>query len=615
MLQPTAAGGPPETLARPRLRYLLAIVLAGAALFSLDVLRARPGERTAFVVALAFASALVKFLLWAGAAVGMWHLVRRVPLDARPWHRTLGVHLAASLALLAAVTLLGYALQARLRLALLDALPASALDRLRDSWTGGPRLDLRASLAMALPWDLLTYWTILAGVAFSQWALRARERERRARALGGQVSRAHLHALETQLQPHFLFNALHTISALLARDRAAARAITRRLRGLLGRLFQADQGLARPLREEIALLRDYLAIQEARFGDRLQVALAIEPACQAALVPALLLQPLVENSVRHVAAQRTGPTRIRVAARRVGDELRLQVHDDGPGAPDGPPRGTGIGLTNTRERLRQLHGDRQRFAFTRAAPPWGGALVEVAVPFAPAERPGEPALPAGDAGKATAAAAPDRLWLVGWLLFAAAMLVLNLIWSSARYHVYGRAAGASWLEVLGTGSRGAAAHVVLFPLVYAANRRLLPPLRGLSGRLGLHAGLALALSFTKSALVRAFSGLVGAAPALSIVTLVGARIYSDVLHYALMAGLCHALERYRSSREQAQRAARLEAELEGRLRELRRRVEPEVLFAALDRLEALVEREPEQAERLIADLGDRLRQSLAGGSG
>jgi two-component system, LytTR family, sensor kinase len=615
MLDPTDGGGEPEAGGRPRLRYLLAIVVAGAALFSLDVLRARPDDRIAFVVALAFASALVKVLLWAGAGVAMWHLVRRVPLDGRPWQRTLGVHLAASLAVLAAVTLLGHVLQARLRLALLGALPASALDRLRDSWTGGPRLDLRASLAMALPWDLLTYWTILAGLAFWQGALRARERARRAHALGVQVNRAHLHALETQLQPHFLFNALHTISALLARDPTAARNITRRLRGLLGRLFQVDRRPVQPLRDELALLRDYLAIQEARFGDRLRVELAIEAGCEEALVPALLLQPLAENSVRHVAAHRAGPTRIRVAARREGDQLRLEVHDDGRDASDRPDRGTGIGLFNTRERLRQLHGEGQRFTFTPTAPPWGGALVQVAIPFDPAGQ-AKGRAPDADRPGTTAAAtavAPDRLWLLGWLLFGAAMLMLNLIWSSARYHVYGRAAGASWPEVLGQGSRGALAHVLLFPLVYAANRRLLPGLRTLSARLALHASLALALSFAKSALVRASTGLLGPAPVLSIVTLVGARIYSDVLHYALMAGLCHALERYRSARAQAARAARLEAELAGRLGDLRRRLEPEVLFDGLDRLEALVEPAPEQAERLIADLGDRLRQSLAGG--
>jgi two-component system, LytTR family, sensor kinase len=610
MIDPSDGRGEPEAGGRLRLRYLLAIVVAGAALFSLDVLRARPDDRIAFVVALAFASALVKFLLWAGAGVGMWHLVRRVPLDGRPWHRTLAVHLAASLAVVAAVTLLGYALQARLRLALLGALPASALDHLRDSWTGGPRLDLRASLAMALPWDLLTYWTVLAGLAFWQGAVRARERARRAHALGVQVSRAHLHALETQLQPHFLFNALHTISALLARDPGAARAITRRLRGLLGRLFQVDRRPVQPLREELALLRDYLAIQEARFGDRLRVELAIEAGCDEVLVPALLLQPLVENSVRHVAAQRAGPTRIRVAARREGDQLRLEVHDDGT-AGAGRSDGTGIGLANTRERLFQLHGEDQRFVFTPAAPPWGGALVQVAIPVGASghakgvDHPRKAGAPA--------AGGPDHLWLVGWLLFAVAMLVLNVIWSSARYQVYGRAAGASWAEVLGQGSRGAFAHVLLFPLVYAANRRLLPGLRTLSARLALHATLALALSFAKSALVRAAAGMTGPAPVLSIVTLVGARIYSDVLHYALMAGLCHALDRYRSARAQAARAARLEAELERQLGDLRRRLEPEVLFAGLDQLEALVEQAPEQAERLIADLGDRLRQSLAEG--
>jgi hypothetical protein len=202
-------------------------------------------------------------------------------------------------------------------------------------------------------------------------------------------------------------------------------------------------------------------------------------------------------------------------------------------------------------------------------------------------------------------------WLTGWALFFAAMLVLNLIWSAARYYVYARAMGHSFADVLATGSRGAAAHVLLFPLVYAANRRLLPRVERLSSRLGLHAILALGLSFAKSTLVRVFALLFGGpAPGLSIVTLVGVRIYSDVLHYALMAALCHALARYHAARAQAERAAALERELQTRVQALRGSLEPDQLFATLERLERLIESAPDEADRLIADLGDRLRAQL-----
>jgi two-component system, LytTR family, sensor kinase len=588
-----------------RARHLIAPLLVGAALFSLDVLRASPREHLGTVVLLSFTSALIKFLLWGAAGVLIWRLCRRVPL-ARA-----ATHLAAALGLSALVTLLSAGLQSGLRSSLLAVLPAGAPGRLLDSWTGH-RTELGASLVLGYPWDLLTYFAIFALVAFWQWALRARERERRALALAREVSRARLHALETQLHPHFLHNALNTISSLVERDPAAARAVTRGLRGLLRRLLAAETAPVQPLRDEIDFLRDYVSVQEARFGGGLRFELEVEPECAAALVPSLLLQPLVENAVRHVAAHRRGPTRIRVSARREREDLILEVHDDGPGATDGGAHaGSGIGLANTRQRLREIYGERQQFRFEPTAPPLGGALVRMVLPLQHAP----PVLPpAAEIGVAPASPLPSpagRLWLLGLLLFAGAMFVLNLIWSSARYLVYARPAGQSFTDVIAAGSRGAAALVLLFPLVYWANLHLVPTVRRLPPRVALHGLLALGLSIAKSTLVRGSLLLSGVAVVPSVAGLVLMRIYADLLHYTLMAGLCYALARYRDHREHMLREARLEVELAGaRLFALQLRLEPDLLFSTLDRLELLIDQAPEEADRLVADLGDRLRRVL-----
>jgi signal transduction histidine kinase len=603
-----------------RARHLVATLPIGAALFSLDVLRAWPRQHLGTVVLLSFASALIKFLLWGAAAALIWRLCRRLPLGDRGDRApTAALHLTAALIVSALVTVLSQGLQSGLRASLMAVLPPGASGRLLDSWTGH-HTELGAALILGYPWDVLTYFAILANVVFWQWALRARERERRALELAREVSRARLHALETQLHPHFLHNALHTISSLLEGDPARAHAVTRGLRGLLARLLATDAAPVQPLGDEIAFLRDYLAVQEARFGNGLLFEVDVQPDCTGALVPSLLLQPLVENAVRHVAARRSGATRIRVRACRDGQDLRLEVHDDGPGAPVERTRGSGIGLANTRQRLQQIYGQRQQFHFEPTCPPLGGVRVSISLPLqhAPPAFEPEPDSPtpawSSSAPARDAVALPGgspRLWLLGWLVFAGAMFVLNLIWSSARYVIYARPTGQSWTDVIAAGSRGAAALVLLFPVVYWANLHLVPRVRGAPARLALHGLLALGLSAAKSALVRAWMLLAGSPAVPTVVGLVLVRIYADLLHYLLMAGVCYALARYRDHREQILREARLQAELAGaRLSALQLRLEPDQLFSTLDRLQTLIDRAPEEADRLLADLGDRLRRVL-----
>jgi two-component system LytT family sensor kinase len=599
------------------------VLLVGAGLFSLDVLRTFPSRHLGLIVGLSFASALIKFALWAAAAWVMWRLVARWPLGGRPRLATALVHLLASLGLSAAVTVVATLLQAPLRPTLAAALPAGTLPRLIDSWTGSGRAELTAALALSLPWDLLTYWVILAGMIFWHWAAQVRARERRALDLAAEISRARLHALESQLQPHFLFNTLHTIASLIDHDRGAAVAVTRQLRDLFRRLLAAEHAPTHPLADELAFLRDYVAIQRARFGDRLRFEVEVAPGCEAAFVPSLLLQPLVENAVRHGAAQRSAPTLVRVRAWREGRDLELEVHDDGPGLHVGNPDrrksdGSGIGLANTKQRLAHQYGQAQRFVVDAAAPPLGGLRVRITVPFelAAAARtagpmPPDTAFPSLEVAVASERARP-QLWLQASILFAAAMLVLNLVWSAARYFVFGRAAGLSLAEVFALGARGGFAFVLLFPGVYWVNQRFLARTPGWLRRFAGHAACAIALSLAKATLVRGFALALGdRVSGVTIWTLVMTRFYADILHYALMVGLCQAFDRHRRHREQTIRALRLEAELaSAHLQALQLRLDPGALFATLAALEPLIERAPAQAEQLVADLGDRLRQAL-----
>jgi two-component system, LytTR family, sensor kinase len=190
-----------------------------------------------------------------------------------------------------------------------------------------------------------------------------------------------LQALQRQLHPHFLFNTLNGISALMHRDVQAADRMLVRLSDLLRMALDRRSAQEVPLTNDLEFLAKYLEIEQARFGDRLAVRFDIDPETLDALVPNLLLQPLVENSVRHAVAARSEGGFVEVVARRAGDVLELKVRDNGPGLPkertSSPPRG--VGLTNTRSRLEHLYGASQRLQFSET--PGGGLTVTVVVPF------------------------------------------------------------------------------------------------------------------------------------------------------------------------------------------------------------------------------------------
>jgi two-component system, LytTR family, sensor kinase len=240
---------------------------------------------------------------------------------------------------------------------------------------------------------LMTWSLLYLGIVHYRAFQAERERTLRAEAL---AHAARLEALRYQINPHFLFNTLNAISTLVVERRTgeAARTIAR-LSDFLRATLDGPLPDEIPLEDELAFVRQYLDIERIRFGDRLAVRIEAESDVGAARVPSMILQPIVENAVRHAIAQKEEGGRITVGAARAVDRLRLVVADDGPGLADGVEVDEGIGLANTRARLRQLYGDAQRVELVSA--PGGGLRVLIELPLrgaaagdARAERAAEP---------------------------------------------------------------------------------------------------------------------------------------------------------------------------------------------------------------------------------
>jgi signal transduction histidine kinase len=218
----------------------------------------------------------------------------------------------------------------------------------------------------ALGWIPVMTVVYAAVVGFFEWQAanaRARTRELEAAALAAELAQAQLAALRMQLHPHFLFNALNTIAVLVGEEqRETAMQLLSRLGGVLRTVVRGDPARELPLREEVALIAEYLDIEQVRFADRLRIEWDLDAAALDHHVPVFVLQPLVENALRHGVGRSPLGGRLEVGADLYGGALRLWVLDDGPrGAPPaqgaGEESGQGIGLSNTRARLNRLYGD------------------------------------------------------------------------------------------------------------------------------------------------------------------------------------------------------------------------------------------------------------------
>jgi len=298
----------------------------------------------------------------------LFWLVHRFPIDRRQWRRNAPVLFAASAVCVVAKYVAVYLPVARL------AFP-------------GDRTTLAAALTLYTVEVLSDFWGVIGVAHAIEFYRRAQSRERTAAELRARLSEAQLQALRSQLHPHFLFNALNGVATLMHQDVRAADQMLTDLAGLLRAALDHQDAHEIRLGDELALLERYLAVLSARFRDRLTVKYRIAPDVGDALVPQFLLQPLAENAVEHGIARRAGPGTLTIGAERSGDRITVTVCDDGPGL-RGTPRGrVGIGLANTRARLRELYGADHELLLEPVEPPSpgraadGGVRVTVRLPY------------------------------------------------------------------------------------------------------------------------------------------------------------------------------------------------------------------------------------------
>jgi two-component system LytT family sensor kinase len=306
--------------------------------------------------------------LWALATPLILWLTRRFPVERQNWLRNLLVHVCASL-LLSGLVCGAAQILIYLNYGRREGRPYSFIDTLRFIVNNSSE-----SLGIYLLIVLTCY-------AFSYY-YRYREGELRASQLETQLSQAQLQALKMQLHPHFLFNTLHSISALMNSDTDAARKMIARLGDFLRLTLESSGTQEVTLQQEIEFLRCYLDIEHIRFQDRMTTHVDVEPRALDAQVPNLILQPIVENAIRHGIAPRSTPGLIEIHAEHKNSVLRIQVRDNGPGLPVNRSAVNlfkeGLGLANTRARLEQLYGAAHRFEL--ANDPRGGLVVTLEIP-------------------------------------------------------------------------------------------------------------------------------------------------------------------------------------------------------------------------------------------
>ena len=233
--------------------------------------------------------------------------------------------------------------------------------------------------------NLLVFWLILSISLISLYFERYQAEMLKASKLDAQLSNARLEALKMQLHPHFLFNTLHSISALILKNenRDAVKMVNR-LSELLRLTLDRIETQILTLEDEIEFTRRYLEIERIRFHDRLAVEWEIDPQALRAEVPTLILQPLVENAMRHGVDSNAGTSRIQIAARLQNGSLRMEVRDDGQDLEklSGQNAAAGLGLKNTRERLAELYGEDYSFSLSRQENDW--TTAQIVIPFSPA---------------------------------------------------------------------------------------------------------------------------------------------------------------------------------------------------------------------------------------
>lgn len=314
---------------------------------------------------------------WAAITPAIWWMGRRFPLQRAHIARLIAIHAAGAIAVSAlfafSATLVVYV-----------TLTATATQEKFSTIFLG-------FLSTRLPLGILLYFAVLGIGSALDARKRLRQRDVHAAQLSADLARAQVQALQTQLQPHFLFNTLHAIGMLVHEDPSAASRMLTRLGDLLRQTLTLTDVPEISLRDELSVLNDYIGIERVRFGERLTVDIDVDAALLDAAVPTFVMQPLVENAVRFGVTSRVGPGRIRIAAIRVGNSLQLTVEDEGPGklSPtsdvtsnlSATREGNGVGLASTRARLATLYPTAANASIELKKLPNGGTTAVVTLPW------------------------------------------------------------------------------------------------------------------------------------------------------------------------------------------------------------------------------------------
>jgi two-component system, LytTR family, sensor kinase len=319
------------------------------------------------------------WLVYAFLTPPIFALVRRWPIARARMGSRVALHLAMALLFCVAWAVSGKLLQLMIGI----FIDARALEQ------GLAPRDWIGWILVTLPFGVVVY-VCVAGMAHAmRYFTEVTEREVQVARLSEQLSGARFAALQAQVNPHFLFNTLNTI-AVRARDgdRAGTVRMVEQLSEMLRRTLTRHRANEVRLDEELDLVRQYLAIEQARFPDRLRPVFEIDAAIAAAAVPSFALQHLVENAIRHGIARRSGAGTVIVRASRTGDVLELSVTDDGAGIDERTGMPAARGIENTRERLRALYGDRASLRVERA--PGHGTIATLIVPYHEIDREADP---------------------------------------------------------------------------------------------------------------------------------------------------------------------------------------------------------------------------------
>jgi two-component system LytT family sensor kinase len=313
----------------------------------------------------ALTSSLGDWYVFAVLSLPATALARRFRLEGASWGSMLGAHIFAGVVF-----------------SFLYIFARAGLAVVQSRWGAAPLEYFPALAALfnkTFIYNLGVYWMIVAVTHAFGYYEKFHANELRSRDLEARLAQAKLKALQMQLNPHFLFNTLHTISALLYKDIDEAERMIAKLSQLLRLALDNTDTHEVPLRQELDFLGRYLEIEQTRFGERLKVEMEIAPAMLDKQVPNLVLQPLVENAIRHGIEPHSRPGKITLRAFAHARQMELQVQDNGAGLPKDGACDEGIGLSNTRARLEQLYGLEQTFELQNL--PSGGLLARVVIPL------------------------------------------------------------------------------------------------------------------------------------------------------------------------------------------------------------------------------------------